>query len=99
MNQIGELKQNAWNLIREKQEDLVQLALQIRDNPELGYEEVASSRALMDMLSDTGFEVTQPYGGLETAFLATTARVKAHGCISWQNMMRCRGWDMDVGIT
>lgn len=65
-----ELKHKAWQTIREKEDRWRELALYILEHPELGYQEVASSRALMDALEDGGFTVEQPYGGLETAFRA-----------------------------
>ncbi len=65
-----ELKQKAWQAIREQENRWTELALYILEHPELGYQEVKSSRALIDALEEGSFEIEQPYGGLETAFRA-----------------------------
>ncbi len=51
--------------------DLVKLADYIHDNPELGYQEYKSSKALTHFLEKHGFEVEMPIIGFETAFRAT----------------------------
>jgi amidohydrolase len=66
-----QLKEKAWKSIREQEGKLRDLALYILDHPELGYRERESSKALVDVLSEAGFETQQPYGGLETAFYAS----------------------------
>ena len=51
--------------------ELVKLADYIHDNPELGYQEYKSSKALAHFLEKHGFEVEMPFIGFETAFRAT----------------------------
>ena len=41
------------------------------ENPELGFEEYKTSEYLINYLGSQGLEVTNPVGGLETAFSAT----------------------------
>jgi len=50
---------------------LTQLALTIHANPELSFEEVKSSAALIAPLHEAGFEIETQIGGLSTAFRAT----------------------------
>ena len=51
--------------------ELVKMADFIHENPELGYEEYESSKALTQILKKYGFEVEKPLIGFETAFRAT----------------------------
>lgn len=46
-------------------------ARSIYNNPEISFEEVESSRTLITMLTDAGFTVEHPFGGIDTAFRAT----------------------------
>ena len=66
-----ELKQRAWDKIRQDEQKYRRLALDILAHPELGYQEVRSSRLLREALEGEGFQTQQPYGGLETAFRAS----------------------------
>ncbi|WP_432970039.1 M20 family metallopeptidase [Dactylosporangium sp. CA-233914] len=52
-------------------ERLIRLSEQLHAHPETGWEEHNSSRWVAEALAETGFDVTQAYLGLETAFLAT----------------------------
>ena len=52
-------------------QELVKLSDFIHENPELGYEEYESSKALIQILKKHGFEVEVPFIGFETAFRAT----------------------------
>ncbi|MGD8457632.1 MAG: M20 family metallopeptidase [Anaerolineales bacterium] len=70
------LKERARKTIKENNEQFVQLALEILDNPELGYQEYKSSQALVNVLMGAGFKITKPYGGLETAFKAEVSHGK-----------------------
>lgn len=64
------LKEKVWQSIQERKEFFCDIALNILDSPELGYAEFKSSKLLMDALEENGFEVQQPFGGLDTAFMA-----------------------------
>ena len=46
------------------------LSHRIHANPELGHEERQASAWCTELLREHGFEVTAPFGGLETAFRA-----------------------------
>ncbi len=46
------------------------VAKAIHENPELGFEEYEAARLQVDLLRDAGFQVTAPYGGLDTAYRA-----------------------------
>lgn len=50
--------------------ELVALSNQLHDDPELGWQEHRSSAAVAGVLAAHGFEIEQPYLGLETAFRA-----------------------------
>ncbi len=67
---VDQLKEKAWQVIRSREEEFSQLALEILNHPELGYQEFKSSQVLLDMLAQAGFETQKPYGSLETAFRA-----------------------------
>lgn len=65
---LDELKQRAWQTIRAHETELRDLALRILAHPELGYHETRASAWLADALARRGFHITQPLGGLPTAF-------------------------------
>lgn len=65
-----ELKQQAWQAIRDEEAELRALALRLRDNPEIGYHEEKASAWQTEYLAGHGFTIEQPLGGLPTAFLA-----------------------------
>ena len=67
----GELKEQIAGAIDEHAPGIVQVALQIHQRPELGFQERFASQLLADSLQRQGFEVEKPLGGLETAFRAT----------------------------
>jgi amidohydrolase len=52
-------------------QQLIQLSLNIHDNPELGFEEEKASAWLTSYLEDNGFHVEREIAGLATAFRAT----------------------------
>ena len=54
---------------------LEETALEIGNNPELGFAEVKAARLLSGALKEAGFQVTQSIAGLETAFAGCWARV------------------------
>ena len=70
------LKESAWAAIDDLRLELEALALHILEHPELGYAEVQASGWLSELLEARGFAVERPFGGLETAFRATTGRRK-----------------------
>lgn len=49
---------------------LVALSRDLYDHPEIAWEEVRSARRVADELSDNGFDITEKYCGLDTAFAA-----------------------------
>lgn len=68
---IGVLRERVKQAIANERSHLIEVAETIRQNPELGFEEVMASQLLADQLREAGFEVEKPYKGLETAFRAT----------------------------
>lgn len=67
----GPAKEHAARAVRARAGDLIELSENLHAHPELGWQEHESSRAVAALLAGGGFEVTQPYLGLETAFRAT----------------------------
>ena len=65
-----ELKQKAFKAIENERDSIFRLSRFINENPETAYREEKASYALADFLSERGFNVTLPAGGLETAFKA-----------------------------
>ncbi len=57
-----------------QRQQLIQLSLNIHDNPELGLEEEKASAWLTGYLEDSGFSVERGIAGLATAFRATYGR-------------------------
>lgn len=64
------LSDRAVRAIEARRADLIDLSLAIHKNPETAYQERSASRLLSNFLQQSGFRVTLPYGGLETAFRA-----------------------------
>ena len=58
--------------------ELIALSHFIHEHPELGYEEFASSAALIDQLEAWGFDVERDSAGLATAFRATAGSGDLH---------------------
>ncbi len=50
--------------------DLVALSRDLFDHPEIAWEEVRSARHVASSLADAGFDITERYCGLDTAFAA-----------------------------
>lgn len=67
----NELRDRIAGTIDEHGPGIVDVANQIHQRPELGYEERFASQLLADALRQHGYEVEKPLGGLETAFRAT----------------------------
>jgi amidohydrolase len=68
---LGLLRERVKSAITQERNHVVEVAETIRQNPEIGYEEVMASQLLADHLRETGYDVEKPYCGLETAFRAT----------------------------
>jgi amidohydrolase len=69
--EIKELKVEVKDRVELQRQQLVQLSLNIHDNPELGFEEEKASAWLTGYLEDSGFHVERGIVGLATAFRAT----------------------------
>jgi len=67
---VNSLKHTAQHVIHDYKAKLIDLARDLHENPEIGWQEQRSSRRVAGLLSQAGFEVTQPYLGLDTAFHA-----------------------------
>lgn len=63
-------------LIEELKNEFIQLSEYIYNNPEMGYEEVKSSKAHIELLKKHGFNVEEGYMGMKTAFRAEFASSK-----------------------
>ncbi len=68
---IEKLKLKVRDSIELQRQQLIQLSLNIHDNPELGFEEEKASAWLTSYLEDSGFHVQRGIAGLATAFRAT----------------------------
>jgi amidohydrolase len=66
----AQLKERAWETVRQFEPAMRELALRILGHPELGYAEVQACRWLTEPLEQEGFEVDRALGGLPTAFRA-----------------------------
>lgn len=69
--EIEKLKLKIKDSVELQRQQLIQLSLNIHDNPELGFEEEKASAWLTSYLEDSGFHVEQGTAGLATAFRAT----------------------------
>ncbi|TEU16020.1 MAG: M20 family peptidase [Dehalococcoidia bacterium] len=69
--EIEELKVETRDHVELQRHQLIQLSLNIHDNPELGFEEEKASAWLIGYLEDSGFHVEPGIVGLATAFRAT----------------------------
>jgi amidohydrolase len=72
--QLEKLKAKAKDAVELQRQQLIQLSLNIHDNPELGFEEKRASAWLAGYLEDSGFHVERGIAGLATAFRATYGR-------------------------
>ena len=68
MTDVRELKAWAYELAQENIELYNHICDEIFRHPELGEQEVYSSRFLVSEMEKRGFRVQMPYGGLDTAF-------------------------------
>ena len=69
--EIEDLKVEAKDHVELQRHQLIQLSLNIHDNPELGFEEEKASAWLTGYLEDSGFNIEQGIASLATAFRAT----------------------------
>jgi amidohydrolase len=69
--EIEKLKLKIKASVKSQRQQLIQLSLNIHDNPELGFEEEKASAWLANYLEDNGFHVERGIAGLATAFRAT----------------------------
>jgi len=69
--EIGKLKLKVKDSVELQRQQLIQLSLNIHDNPELGFEEEKASAWLTRYLEDNGFHAERGIAGLATAFRAT----------------------------
>ena len=69
--EIEQLKVAVKNAVESQRQQLIQLSLNIHDNPELGFVEEKASAWLCAYLGENGFHVEQGIAGLATAFRAT----------------------------
>jgi amidohydrolase len=69
--EIGKLKLKVKDSIESQRQQLIQLSLNIHDNPELGFKEEKAAAWLTSYLEDNGFYVERGIAGLTTAFRAT----------------------------
>ena len=72
--EIAELKAEVKNGVELQRHRLVQLSLNIHDNPELGFKEEKACAWLTGYLEDSGFNIEQGIASLATAFRATYGR-------------------------
>jgi len=68
---VEELKLKIRDSVESQRQQLIQLSLNIHDNPELGLKEEKASTWLTNYLEKNGFRVERGLGGLATAFRAT----------------------------
>lgn len=62
------LKSRITTAVEAHMEQAVKLSEELAAHPELPYEEFESSRKMAELLKESGFEVTYPYAGYDTAF-------------------------------
>lgn len=64
------------DIIEKYANEIVELNDYMADNPEIGGEEYKSSRRIVELLSNKGFEVEYPFAGLDTSFKASINKGK-----------------------
>jgi amidohydrolase len=69
--EIEKLKLTIKDAVESQRQQLIQLSLNIHDNPELGFQEEKASAWLTSYLEDSGFHIERGIAGLSTAFRAT----------------------------
>jgi metal-dependent amidase/aminoacylase/carboxypeptidase family protein len=68
--EIEKLKLKVKDSVESQRQQLIQLSLNIHDNPELGFKDEKASTWLTGYLEDNGFHIDRGIVGLATAFLA-----------------------------
>ena len=68
---VERLKLKTEDSVESQRQQLIQLSLNIHDNPELGFKEEEASAWLASYLEDNAFHVERGIAGLPTAFRAT----------------------------
>jgi amidohydrolase len=69
-----QLKLRVQDAVESQRQQLIELSLNIHDNPELGFQEEKASAWLCAYLQKSGFHVERGIAGLATAFRATYGR-------------------------
>ena len=67
---MDQAKEQIKQKINELSKDLFAISEWLKDNPETAYQEVKACKHLSEVLTEQGFDVETPVGGIETAFLA-----------------------------
>lgn len=67
---MNTMEQNALSFFNQESEQISQLCCYIHENPELGFQEFKSSKAIADFLAGHGFHVEMGIADLPTAFRA-----------------------------
>ena len=71
MADYEKLKKQIDEKIASYHAEMIEFSDHIADNPEISGEEYETSKYIVEFLRGKGFDVEYPYGGLDTAFLAT----------------------------
>ena len=66
-----DLKNEISSFIDSQHESLWELSNYIYNHAEIGFNEYITSKKLIEVLKNDGFEVEEKAGGLDTAFIAT----------------------------
>jgi aminobenzoyl-glutamate utilization protein B len=67
---MDDAKAELFSAVESRRDQLTALAERIWENPEVAFEETASSALLQEALADAGFDVEAGVAGMETAFVA-----------------------------
>ena len=68
MKNYESIKASLWEAVEKNLSEVAALSDDLAANPELSGEEYETSRKLVEMLRQKGFQVEYPYAGLDTAF-------------------------------
>ena len=64
------MKQQLFTWLKDNEQIFNNMAKQIWDNPQVGYEETFAARLQTEFLQEEGFTITENVGGVQTAFMA-----------------------------
>ena len=70
MKKYEDLKVKAYDNISKYKDIAIELNDYLADNPEVSGEEFKSSKKIVDLLREHGYQVEYPFAGYETAFRA-----------------------------